>query len=127
MGALIDQDTKVDGVFAHFLGKLAYTPSAPVKLAMRYDIPVFVVTTARQENGIHRIFVSERITLRKSGDETRDLAKNVELVNGKISATILKYPAQWVWMHRRWRRQPEDEGYEDVPNIEKYEEIDRCS
>ena len=123
MGALIDQDTRVDGVFAHFLGKLAYTPSTPVKLAMRYDIPVFVVTTARQENGTHRIFVSERISLRKSGDESRDLVKNVEAVNGLISATILKYPAQWVWMHRRWQRQPDNEGYKDVPNIERYENI----
>jgi KDO2-lipid IV(A) lauroyltransferase len=125
MGALIDQDTKVDGVFAHFLGRLAYTPSAPVKLAMRYDIPVFVVTTARRENGMHRIFVSERIVLQKSGDETRDLVKNVEVVNGLISGTIYKYPTQWVWMHRRWKRQPEDEGYEDVPNIEKYGELDK--
>lgn len=123
MGALIDQDTKVDGVFAHFLGKLAYTPSAPVKLAMRYDIPVFVVTTVRQEEGMHRIFISERIALQKSGDESRDLVKNVETVNSLISATISKYPAQWVWMHRRWQRQPEDEGYEDVPNIEKFEEV----
>jgi Lauroyl/myristoyl acyltransferase len=123
MGALIDQDTNVDGVFAHFLGKLAYTPSAPVKLAMHYDIPVFVVTTARQENGMHRIFVSERIVLQKSGDETQDLVKNVELVNGHISATIFKYPTQWVWMHRRWRRQPEDQGYKDIPNIEKYENL----
>lgn len=123
MGALIDQDTNVDGVFAHFLGKLAFTPSTPVKLAMHFDIPVFVVTTARQENGIHRIFVSERIALQKSGDETHDLVENVELVNRHISATIFKCPTQWVWMHRRWKRQPEDEGYEDVPNIEKYGEI----
>lgn len=121
MGALIDQDTNVDGVFAHFLGRLAFTPSAPVKLAMRYDIPVFVVTTARQENGMHRIFVSRRIALQKSGDETGDLVKNVELVNELISATIVKYPTQWVWMHRRWNRRPEDEAYKDVPNIEKYE------
>jgi len=123
MGALIDQDTKVDGVFAHFLGRLAYTPSAPVKLAMRYDIPVFVVTTARQENGMHHIFVSERIVLRKSEDETHDLVKNVEAVNNQITATIYKYPAQWVWMHRRRKRQPEDEGYEGVPNIEKYGDV----
>jgi KDO2-lipid IV(A) lauroyltransferase len=123
MGALIDQDTNVDGVFAHFLGKLAYTPSAPVKLAMHYDIPVFVVTTARQENGTHRIFVSGRIALRKTGDETYDLVKNVELVNSHISAAIMKSPTQWVWMHRRWKRQPDDEGFKDVPNIEKYEGI----
>jgi len=122
MGALIDQDTKVDGVFAHFCGKTAYTPFAPIKIAMRYDIPVFVVTTARDNRGIHRIFVGRRCTLQKTGDETRDIVYNVEAVNARISETIMNYPSQWVWMHRRWNRRPEDPEYRDIANIEWYED-----
>lgn len=122
MGALIDQDTNVDGVFAHFCGKTAYTPFAPIKIAMRYDIPVFVVTTVREKN-MHRIFVSSRVVLQKTGDETRDLVQNVETVNALISRTILDYPAQWVWMHRRWMRRPEEEKFKHIPNIETYEAV----
>jgi lauroyl/myristoyl acyltransferase len=42
----------------------------------------------------------------------------VEEINAAISATILAYPQQWVWMHRRWNRKPTDKGFEHVPNIE---------
>jgi Kdo2-lipid IVA lauroyltransferase/acyltransferase len=117
-GVLIDQDTNVDGVFAHFLGALAYTPSGTVKLAMRYNLPVFVITTARDANDTHRIFVRE-IPMKSGGQFDSDLVRNVELINDAISATILAYPQQWVWMHRRWSRKPTDKGYENVPNIEK--------
>jgi KDO2-lipid IV(A) lauroyltransferase len=116
-GVLIDQDTKVDGVFAHFLDRLAYTPSGTVKLAMRLDLPVFVVTTARQENDMHRIFVRE-IKLASGDDTTRDLLRNVEKINAVIGETIKSFPDQWVWMHRRWRHTPADKGYENIPSIE---------
>jgi KDO2-lipid IV(A) lauroyltransferase len=120
MGVLTDQDTTgVDGVFAHFCGRLAYTPSGVIKMAMRFDIPVFVVTTARQPDGTHRIFISEQIALEKGGDETAALVRNVERVNAVVSGVIERYPDQWVWMHRRWRRTPTDKGFERVPNIER--------
>jgi len=118
-GVLIDQDTKVDGVFAHFLGRLAYTPSGTVKLAMRAKLPVFVVTTARQGDNTHRIFV-KKIPIVNTGGMQIDLVKNVEAINRAIGETILAYPDQWVWMHRRWRHQPSDAGYENVPNIETF-------
>jgi lauroyl/myristoyl acyltransferase len=28
------------------------------------------------------------------------------MLTKKIEACILDNPEQWVWMHRRWRRQP---------------------
>jgi KDO2-lipid IV(A) lauroyltransferase len=117
-GVLIDQDTKVDGVFAHFLGHLAFTPSGTVKLAMRLNLPVFVVTTARQKNDTHRIFVRE-MKLDSGNSLDSDLVHNVEKINAVISETIDAYPDQWVWMHRRWRHTPADSGYENAPNIEK--------
>jgi KDO2-lipid IV(A) lauroyltransferase len=123
MGALIDQDTKVDGVFAHFLGRLAYTPSGAVKLARRYDIPVFVVTTARLAADKHRIFVSNEINLHETGNETEDCVRSIEQINGHISATIERFPSQWVWMHRRWNRRPENEETTAIPNIERYESV----
>jgi KDO2-lipid IV(A) lauroyltransferase len=120
LGALIDQDTKVDGVFARFLGKLAYTPWGAIKLARRRDIPVFVVTTARLAHEKHGIFISDEILLHETGDETEDCVRAIERINGHISETIERFPSQWVWMHRRWNKRPEDEGMRGVPNIEKY-------
>jgi Kdo2-lipid IVA lauroyltransferase/acyltransferase len=116
-GVLLDQDTSVDGVFAHFLGRLAYTPSGTVKLAMRRDLPVFVITTAREAGGIHRVFVRE-IPLETTGSPDAALVRNVEKINDAIGETIRSHPEQWVWMHRRWKTKPTAPGFENVPNIE---------
>lgn len=103
-GVLIDQDTNVESVTAEFLGHPASTPSGPIKLAMKMDIPVFVVTTARMEDNSHYIFISDQLSLVKSNDFDSDLRQNVQLANDLICKTIEKYPSQWVWMHRRWKQ-----------------------
>jgi len=109
-GVLVDQDTSVDGVFAHFLGRPAYSPSGPLRIALRYDIPTFVMFTARQPDNTHRVIISDRLVFEKSGDPGADLVRAVEQANAVLSKAILDYPEQWVWMHRRWRRKPEAEG-----------------
>ncbi len=124
MGVLIDQDTQVDGVFSHFLGRLAYTPSGAIKLARRYGIPVFAVTTARESDETHRIMISQEIDLNATGRELEDCIRGIETINAHISATIGRYPSQWVWMHRRWSKRPEEAAYRNVPSIEQYETAD---
>jgi KDO2-lipid IV(A) lauroyltransferase len=105
-GVLVDQDTSVDGVFAHFLGRPAYSPSGPLRIALRYDIPTFVMFTARQPDNTHRVIISDRLVFEKSGDSDADLVRAVTRANAILSDAILAYPEQWVWMHRRWRRKP---------------------
>ena len=105
-GVLIDQDVRVEAVFADFLGRPANTPSGPMKIAMKFNIPVVVVTTARQPDNTHYIFVSKPLDLACTGDFENDLVKNVQIANDIICNTIRRFPEQWVWMHRRWKRKP---------------------
>lgn len=104
-GVLIDQDTNVEGIFAPFLGHSAYTPSGPVKIAMKTDIPVFVATTLRRKDNNHYVYI-KKLDLTDSGNFENDLFENVQKANDIICETIKKCPDQWVWMHRRWRRKP---------------------
>lgn len=120
LGVLMDQDTYGDGVFARFLGIPAYTLSGPIRIAMRYDIPVFVGYSARQKDDTHFIYISEQLKLESTDDFNRDLTINVQKVNDFLNKGVLEYPEQWVWMHRRWMRKPDRGKYKDVPNIEGY-------
>ncbi|MCX7726402.1 MAG: hypothetical protein N2053_06100 [Chitinispirillaceae bacterium] len=105
-GVLTDQDTaSVEGEFVNFLGKPAYTPSGPIKIGMKFNIPVFVATTVREKGDKHYVFVNGPLDLKNSGNFESDLKENLLLVNNIIGDTIEKYPEQWVWMHRRWRTQ----------------------
>lgn len=120
-GVLVDQDTNVEGVFAHFLGRLAYTPSAPVRMALRFDIPMAVLTTFRREDNTHHVSVTGPIEVQKTDDFTGDTVRAVERINKIIGDAILRNPDQWVWMHRRWHHQPDQPKYSGIPSIEDYQ------
>lgn len=106
-GVLIDQDTDIEGVFAPFLGRIAFTPSGPLRMAMRFKIPAVVATTARQPDNTHHVYLSGPLVLADTGDFEADLVANVQAANDLICKTIRAFPDQWVWMHRRWKTQPE--------------------
>lgn len=119
MGVAIDQDTKVSGVFAHFLGKLAFTPSSAIKIAQHSGIPLFVSYTYRLKNGKHLVCVGTEVPLLRTENSDEDLVRNVEEVNRRLSAAIALAPTQWVWMHRRWATDVNNPAYSTIPNIEK--------
>jgi KDO2-lipid IV(A) lauroyltransferase len=107
MGVLIDQDTtKVEGVFADFLGHPAFTPSGAVRFAMKFDIPIFVLLTARLAGDKHHVFIAPQLTYVKTDNFEADLASVVQRINDIISSHIRKFPEQWVWMHERWKTKP---------------------
>jgi KDO2-lipid IV(A) lauroyltransferase len=110
-GVLIDQDVRMEAVFADFLGRPANTPSGPMKIAMKLNIPVVVVTTARQPDNTHHVFISGPVDLVNTGNFEKDLVQNVQIANDTICKTIERFPEQWVWMHRRWKRRPPPQDY----------------
>ncbi len=106
-GVLIDQDTRVESVFVPFLGVPAKTPSAPIRMAMSFKIPVVVSWTARQPDGSHIVNYSDPIKMQDTGDSEADLVANVATVMKQFCEALEKYPDQWVWMHERWKTRPE--------------------
>lgn len=115
LGILIDQDTKVRGVFAPFLGYPAHTPSGPAYLAYKMDMDVIVGLIRRNSNGGHKATILPPIKRPCSGDEKADLVEYTEKMNDVIGEHIRNFPAEWVWMHRRWKTRPEGEHPKDNP------------
>ena len=101
LGMLIDQDTRVDGVFVPFFGRPAYTPVGAAELAQRFDAAVLPVFIERLADGTHRGRIEPALAL--PDDPTAATA----LMTARIEAQIRRVPEQWVWLHRRWRRAPE--------------------
>ncbi len=117
-GALIDQDATNDGVFAHFMGRLAFTPSGPIRLAHKFKYPLFFSMMNRNSDDTYTFTLREEPLL-DSGDAVEDLCRGTESFNKFASEMIDKYPEQWVWMHRRWNRKRED--HMKFPSITDYE------
>ena len=104
LAMLIDQDTKVQGVFVPFFGKLAHTPSAAAALALRFHAPIIVGWCHRTREG-YRIEL-HRHPFAPSGDDERDVLELTAQLTRRIEDAIRQAPEQWVWLHRRWKTQP---------------------
>jgi len=101
LGMLIDQDTKVDGVWVPFFGRPAFTPVGAAKIALRQSTAVIPTFIERLPDGRHRA------TFHPCLDLPGDPAAATALMTAKIEEQVRRVPEQWVWMHRRWRRQPD--------------------
>ena len=100
LGMLIDQDTKVEGAWVPFFGRPAYTPLGAAKIAARVGAAVIPAFIERGADGRHLARFLPALEL------PADPVAATALMSEAIEAQIRRQPAQWVWMHRRWRRQP---------------------
>jgi lauroyl/myristoyl acyltransferase len=110
LAMLIDQDTKVKGVMVDFFGRKANTPAGPALLACRKPIPVIAGFIHRVTDRSHEIVICPPVEIVRTGNEVQDVEVNTERFNKILENYIRRYPEQWVWMHRRWRRQMPYQG-----------------
>ena len=103
LGILIDQDTTVKGCFVNFFGKKCFTPLGATVMALKYNVPVLPVFVRRIENNRHLIEIQKPVDLKVTDNYEDDLIQNTQIFNDIIEAQIRKYPAQWVWVHNRWK------------------------
>lgn len=105
---MIDQDTKVKGVFVDFMGKQAYTPIGAARLAMDSRSPVLPMYMKRLANNKHQFTILPPLPFINTGDDESDILENTRIYNQSIEEIIKGTPEQWVWMHERWKTTPED-------------------
>jgi len=108
LGMLIDQDTKVQSVFVPFFGREAKTPRAAADLALRTGAAVVLGFCHRVGPAAFRMSMREVPVPATEGEEA--VLKLTQALTEGIETAIRLAPEQWVWMHRRWRSRPEEQG-----------------
>jgi len=103
VGLLIDQDTRVPGVFVSFFGHPAHTPTGPVLLARKFKIPIIPIFMHLRDDLNYQIECEAPIDLEYTADEQRDLQVNTQKCSDTYERVIRRFPEQWVWMHQRWK------------------------
>ena len=100
LGILIDQDIEAEGVWVPFFGRPAFTPVGAAQIALRQGTEALPIFIERRADGSHRV------TLQPPLELSTDPLEATAQMSAAIEEQIRRVPEQWVWMHRRWRRQP---------------------
>ena len=109
LGLLIDQDTEVQGVFAPFFGRPAWTPRAAGDLALRFRAPVAVIWSRRRgprPGGGHELTVVPVPYDAEPADREAESVRITLACTAQLEEAIRARPSEWVWMHERWRTRP---------------------
>ena len=105
VGIVIDQNTAdKEGVLVDFFGKPARTTPVAALLARR-GVPVLPSLSRRLPDGRHLVVFFPELPFEKTGDVEADIRRHLTLQNQVIEAWVRQEPAQWLWLHRRWKNQ----------------------
>ncbi|MCG2713969.1 MAG: lysophospholipid acyltransferase family protein [Candidatus Omnitrophica bacterium] len=102
----IDQNFGTAGIFVNFFGEKAATATGPVILAQRTKaalVPCFIL---RQPQDKHKIIFEPALELKEGKDVGDTILINIQRLTDIIESYIRKYPAEWGWIHRRWKSKP---------------------
>lgn len=102
----IDQNFGTGGVFVDFFGRKAATATGPVVLAQRTKATVLPCFIIRQRDDTHKIIIEPPLNLEEARDQRQTVTINIQKLTNIIESYIRRYPAQWGWIHRRWKSKP---------------------
>lgn len=107
IGLLADQAGLGAATHVAFFGRPARTPRGPAVFALRFDAPLIYVLAARQPNGKFILHLEE-VPVQRTGDLDADVDATVTRFTAVLEKWVRRYPGQYLWAHRRWKRQPAD-------------------
>jgi Kdo2-lipid IVA lauroyltransferase/acyltransferase len=111
VGLLLDQNAaRREGVFVTFFGRSASTSRSLAVLALRTRTPVVPMFIYRQDVRRHRVVIHPPLAVETSNESVEAIAELTQRCTAAIQAAIIEAPAQWLWIHDRWRTRPRAPG-----------------
>ena len=99
---LSDQSALDHGLRMPFLGHPCFTTPAPAVFALRYGCALFAPICFRTGLGRWRIEMGDQIPTHRAG-RRRSVEELTREINNVMEAAIRRDPANWFWVHNRWK------------------------
>ena len=104
VGILMDQAVvPEEGYVIDFLGKGAWTTKMPAIIARKTGatpLPAFIHRTTKG----HTIKIYPEVELSQNSDIEEAVKEDTRRFSGFVENYIREHPAEWLWIHRRWKR-----------------------
>jgi KDO2-lipid IV(A) lauroyltransferase len=112
VGFIADQNAGPKGIFVDFFGRKASAYKSIGLLAMQYEVPVVIGYARRQGPFQFSIGVQDVISPADWEKEQDPLRYVTQRYTKAIEDFVRADPAQYLWVHRRWKTRPKGEAPE---------------
>ena len=106
LGVLVDQKLG-RGDPIDFFGRATKAPSASIKLARRFGIPIIPTVIRRREDGPDKVHFVQHffpaIEVPKTDNMQHDIDTAMRQVYDHLEQWIGERPEEWFWQHDRWK------------------------
>ena len=111
VGIMGDQDARRAGVFADFFGRPASTARGPAILAMRSGAEMIMLFAIREPGWrprytVHLEPLAPPASAGRRSGRGEAVAALTQAFTSRIEARVRDHPAQYLWLHRRWKTPP---------------------
>ncbi|MFC1708978.1 lysophospholipid acyltransferase family protein [Candidatus Omnitrophota bacterium] len=105
----LDQNFGTGGIFVDFFGKKAATAKGTIVFALRAKAPIVPMFICRGEDNIQRVVIEPEAQMLEGKNLEETILLNAEKLTKVIEGYVRRYPADWGWIHRRWKARPKEE------------------
>jgi len=91
-----------EGIQVPFFGVKTPTPQAAAVMALKWNVPIYMVRIERFKGIKFRMSIEERLQIPKNLDKEKAIFEITRLISQRIEEWIIDRPEQWLWAHRRW-------------------------
>jgi len=98
---LCDQKLR-EGMEIPFFGKPAMTATGMVAIAIKKDVPIFLVKSLRNPDKTFTFSVEQKVEIPKGLEYQETLKSVMTTINNIYWSWIKKNPEQYLWIHRRF-------------------------
>lgn len=104
LGIVGDQGMPDSGYSFPFLGRRAWTSTAPALLAYRTQCPIIFATT-RRKKGKYLIRYHDPIWPDTTQSLEQETIRMMDQLLVQLQESIKDSPGEWLWQHNRWKQQ----------------------
>ncbi len=103
---IILADQKIsEGEPVKFFHADAITTTSIARIGLKYDIPLIPARSIRLGKKFKfQVELEKPLAIHKTENVNSDLLRLTRDINRKLEEWITQYPAQWFWVHNRWKR-----------------------
>jgi len=104
----LDQNFGGGGVFVDFFGRKAATAIGPAVFALRTKATILPCFMVRQKDDTNQLVFEPPFVLETGKDYQETISINIQRLTTIVESYIRLYPAEWGWIHRRWKSKPSE-------------------